>query len=466
MSSSSTLTVYSPYHGDTIDTIPLMDSSQVEDAISSADALFQDRSRWLPKYQRIEILEKTQSIMRESYDELIKIAIEEGGKPYMDTKAEVERAINGIQLAIEQIGQIKGEEIPMGLNRASTNRLAFSMREPIGIVYSISAFNHPLNLIIHQTIPAIAVGAPVLIKPASTTPLSCLNFVKILREAGLPKEWCQPIVCDRQIAEKIVSDPRVNFLSFIGSHTLGWSLRSKLAPGTRCALEHGGAAPVIVEPDASIFNALPLLAKGGFYHAGQVCVSVQRVFVHEDIVDSFTQQLTAIAENMVVGDPMDQQTEVGPLIHPDEVDRVDQWVKETEGLGGTVICGGKKLPNNCYAPTVILNPPKEAKVSSEEIFGPVICIYPYNNRERAFEMANSLPFAFQAAVFTQNLDIALECVNRLNATAVMINDHSAFRVDWMPFGGRLASGLGMGGIPYSMTEMTQEKLMVIKSPLL
>jgi len=206
--------------------------------------------------------------------------------------------------------------------------------------------------------------------------------------------------------------------------------------------------------------------KGGFYHAGQVCVSVQRVFVHESIAKDVANKLAASAKKLVVGDPLDEKTEVGPLILPREVDRVEQWVKEAIESGAELLCGGKKISDTCFEPTVLFNPSADAKVSTLEIFGPVVCVYAYSDREKAISIANSLDVHFQASIFTKNLDVALACVQKLNATAVMVNDHTAFRVDWMPFGGRDVSGIGMGGIPYTMHEMTREKLMVIKSDLL
>ncbi len=465
-SSAASIQVNSPFDGALIKEITLHGAAEVEQALQVADGLFQDRSQWLPAFERIAILEKTAEIMNSQIEELTRMAAREGGKPYVDSRVEVLRAINGVKLAIEHIARIKGEQIPMGQTPSSVNRLAFTVREPIGVVSSISAFNHPLNLIIHQVVPAIAVGSPVIIKPALTTPLSCLRFMEILTEAGLPDGWCQCLVCSNENAEKLVTDERINFLSFIGSASVGWLLRSKLSPGTRCALEHGGAAPVIVEPDADFEPMVDSLLKGGFYHAGQVCVSVQRVFVHESICKQLAEELSAKAGKLVVGDPLDEGTEVGPLILPREVDRVETWVNEARQQGATVLCGGHRISDTCYAPTVLLNPPEDARVSRLEIFGPVVCVYPYQDRLDAIKRANALPYAFQASVFTRDLDTALDTMNRLNATAVMVNDHTAFRVDWMPFGGRDSSGIGMGGIQYSMHEMTREKLMVFKSTVL
>lgn len=460
------LKVLSPYDQSLIKEISLVGKAEVENALATAYGLFQDQSKWIPAHRRIEILERTVEIMKTRVEELTKIAAQEGGKPYTDSKVEVLRAINGVKLAAEHIGQLKGEQIPMGLTPSSENRIAFTTREPIGVVSSISAFNHPLNLIVHQTVTAIAAGCPVIVKPALTTPLSCLALVNILMEAGLPEGWCQAIICENEAAEQLVIDERVNYFSFIGSAKVGWYLRSKLSAGTRCALEHGGAAPVIVEEDAAIDEMLPSLLKGGFYHAGQVCVSVQRVFVHTSICDDVANQLAKMASNLVVGDQMDEKTEVGPLILPREVDRVEKWVNEAIEKGAKLLCGGKRISATCYEPTVLFNPPLDAKVSTQEIFGPVVCVYAYSDREEAIKIANSLDVHFQASVFTKNLDVALDTVKKLNATAVMVNDHTAFRVDWMPFGGRDTSGIGMGGIQYSMHEMTREKLMVIKSNVL
>lgn len=457
------LKVQSPYDQTLIKEIPLVGKEAVENALTVAYDLFTDPSKWIPAHERIAVLERTISIMDNRVEELTKQAALEGGKPYRDSKVEVLRAINGVKIAAEQISKISGEQIPMGITKSSENRLAFTTREPIGVVASISAFNHPLNLIIHQTVTAFAAGCPVIIKPALTTPLSCLAFVDILEEAGIPKGWCQALICENEASELLVVDKRVNYFSFIGSEKVGWYLRSKLSPGTRCSLEHGGAAPVIVEPDADFSSMLPALLQGGFYHAGQVCVSVQRVFVHESICESLANQLTEGAKKLIVGDPLDEKTDVGPLILPREVDRVEIWVNEAIQGGAKLLCGGQRISDTCYAPTVLLNPQLEARVSNLEIFGPVVCIYSYSDRDTAIKIANSLSVHFQAAVFTKDINVALDTVKKLNATAVMVNDHTAFRVDWMPFGGRDSSGIGMGGIPYSIHEMTREKLMVIKS---
>lgn len=460
------LKVLTAYDETLIKELPYDGPKKAEKALATARSLADDRSKWLTGTERIQILERAKQIVEERYDELVKTSAMEGGKPLVDTRAEVTRAISGISVAIEEIGKLTGKEIAMNVNPASLNRMAYTFREPIGVVVAICAFNHPFNLGIHQVVTAVAAGCPVIIKPASTTPLSAINLVKILHDSGLPKEWAQVLITNNQVAEQLVTDSRVDYMTFIGSGRVGWYLKSKLAPGTRCALEHGGSAPVIFEADADIDDALPLLAKGGFYHAGQVCVSVQRLFAHQKVSKKIVSGLARIAKKLKVGDPLDAKTDVGPLILPREVDRVHDWVKEAVRKGGKLICGGKKISRTCYEPTIILDPSQSAKLSREEIFGPVIAVYSYKDRNEAIRLANSLPLSFQASVFTKNLDVALDTVKRLNAAAVMVNDHTAFRVDWMPFRGAKESGIGTGGIPYSIEEMTQEKLMVIKSDVL
>ncbi len=457
------LKVVSPFDGHVITELELQTESKVEAALIQADRLAHNSDEALPAVERIAILERTANIVEAKAEVFAKQAAEEGGKPLVDSRIELERAVQGIREAARSINQMVGREIPMNITTSSRHRMAWTIREPIGPVVAVSAFNHPFNLIVHQVIPAIAVGCPVIVKPALTTPVSCLNLVACLFAAGLPHHWCTVVLCDNELAEKLVTDPRVSLFSFIGSAKVGWSLRSKLSPGTRCILEHGGAAPVIIDSSADIQDALPLLVKGGYYHAGQVCVSVQRVFAHESIANDVATGLSDFAKQMVVGNPEDEATEVGPLILEREVNRVAQWVDEARVSGGVIHIGGSKLSNTCYAPTVILNPPDDAKVSTEEIFGPVINVYSYTDRLEAIEKANHVPFSFQAAVFTKDIDTALNTSKRLNAAAVMINDHTAFRVDWMPFAGRKTSGLGVGGIVPTMLEMTEEKMIVFRS---
>ncbi len=458
------IAVVSPFDGRELEKVATSNIAHVEDALDTAYALFRDRNEWLTVPERIAILARTAEIMQSQVEDLTLLAASEGGKPYNDSRVEVIRAIDGVKLCAEALRNDTGKVIPLGTTIATMGRIGFTEKEPIGVVVAVSAFNHPLNLIVHQVGPAVASGCPVIVKPAGDTPLSCLRFVEILREAGLPEGWAQAIITeDTATAENLVTDRRVAFFSFIGSSKVGWMLRSKLAPGTRCALEHGGVAPVILAEPCDDEKALASIAKGGFYHAGQVCVSVQRVFAPAKTAKRFAKQLAALAKELKVGAPEEPDTEVGPLIRHDEVERVASWVDEAVAAGAKLMCGGKKISESCYAPTVLFNPPADAKVSTLEVFGPVVCVYAYENLDDAVAQANSLPVAFQSAVFCDDISTATSLAKRLDASAVMINDHSAFRDDVMPFAGLRESGLGVGGIPYTFEDMQIDKLLVIKT---
>ncbi len=457
--------VRSPFDDRLLGTVALADEAAAEQALTTAYALFRDRRQWLPVSRRCEILRNAAAIMRDRRDELIRTAASEGGKPWGDSAVEAGRAIEGVELCAEAISQHAGQVIPMREPNSDLSRMAFTQREPIGPVLAISAFNHPLNLIVHQAGAAVAAGCPVIVKPAPGTPLSCFEFAGILRQAGLPPAWCQALLPESlELIGKMAADARLGFLSFIGSAAVGWMLRSRLAPGVRCALEHGGIAPVIADESADVERLIPALLKGGYYHAGQVCVSVQRVFAPRTLCDELAERLAAGANALRVGDPLDAATEVGPLISPKEQERVHQWVMRAADGGAHLACGGRKLDNNCYAPTLLADPPPDADVSRREVFGPVLCLYGYERLDDAIAQANSPEFAFQAAVFAQDIDRAIAIYHQLDASAVMINDHTAFRQDQMPFAGLRRSGLGIGGMEHSINDMQIEKMMVLHGP--
>jgi acyl-CoA reductase-like NAD-dependent aldehyde dehydrogenase len=458
------LQVRAPYDNSLIATVATANTEAVEQALQNAAGLFADRDSWLPVPERIGILERAIELMQDQAEELAIGAAREGGKPLVDSHIEMARCIDSIRICINTLRTDSGGAPPMGLNTASQQHLALMCKEPIGVVVAVSAFNHPLNLIAHQVGPAIATGCPVIVKAAKDTPLSCARLVRIFHQAGLSEAWCQFVIPESHaLAEALVTDDRVAFFSFIGSAKTGWYLRSKLAAGTRCALEHGGVAPVIIAADADLDMALPGLVKGGFYHAGQVCVSVQRIFAHASIARELAERMAASAQGLIVGDPVAEETEVGPLIRDYEVERVKTWVEEAVATGAELLCGGQVLDHQCYAPTVLFNPPADVNVSTAEVFGPVVCIYPFGKMDEAIAAANGLDVAFQASVYSRNIDTALCTASRLAASAVMINEHTAFRVDWMPFAGLKQSGLGVGGIPYTMHDMQISKMIVVRS---
>jgi acyl-CoA reductase-like NAD-dependent aldehyde dehydrogenase len=457
------LYVTNPFDGSPVGEVKLCSESEVEAALAIADKTYQANRKGLPRHERISILKKAAEIMKGKTGELAMLVASEGGKPLIDAKVEVERAIDGVETCAAEIANNAGIEIPMDLTPAGAGKMAFTVKEPIGPVVAVSAFNHPLNLIIHQVAPAVAAGNPVIVKPADDTPLCCKAFIEILHKAGLAPEWAQFVSCDVSVAQKLVTDERVAFFSFIGSAAVGWKLRSLLAPGTRVALEHGGVAPVIVGPSANKDQFVPSLVKGGFYHSGQVCVSVQRVFSFGCSAKKLAESIADDASKLIVGNAIDAETQCGPLIRNREVDRVEEWVAEAADAGAEVICGGKRLSNSCYAPTVLLNPPESCRVSTQEIFGPVIAVYEKQNLNDAISQANSLKFAFQASMFSNDYAEIMEAINGLDASALMVNEHSAFRVDWMPFSGRKRSGLGVGGISHTIEEMSQSKMAVLSS---
>ncbi|HLZ66616.1 MAG TPA: aldehyde dehydrogenase family protein [Aliidongia sp.] len=442
--------------------IPTDDAQTLETKLAAAAAALGDRDGWLEPHQRSNILQRAASLLEARQGQFTRLIAQEGGKPWKDAAVEVVRAIDGLRSAAEELRTFAGREIPMGLTPASEGRWAFTTKEPIGVVAAISAFNHPLNLIIHQVAPAVAVGCPVIVKPAATTPLCCVELVALLHEAGLAEPWCQTLITeDNALAEQLATDPRVAFLSFIGSARVGWHLRSKLAPGARCALEHGGAAPVIVDRSAKLDRVIEPIVKGGYYHAGQVCVSVQRIFVHKDIQAEFVERFSARVGALRTGDPLQPETDVGPLILPRETTRVVSWIDEATAAGARLI-GGGRLSETTLLPAVLVDPPAGANVSRSEIFGPVTCIYGFDNLDSAIDIANSLPFAFQSSVFSTDIGPALRAARRFDASAVLINDHTAFRTDWMPFAGRRQSGYRTGGIPWTMEDMSQEKMVVLR----
>ncbi len=457
--------VRSAYDGSLIKSIHKNSKEEVFAALEKASALYKNRSTWLKPHQRITILNNLIPLVKAEENEFAMLIAKEGGKPLPDAKVEVARAINGIELAVRELMHVmRGEEIPMGYSKSSEEKIAFTTYEPIGVVVALSAFNHPLNLIIHQVIPAVAVGCPVIVKPARNTPLSCIRLVELLYKAGLPQDWCSAVVCDTDVTEALVCDKRVNFLSFIGSPQVGWYLKSKLSHGTRMSLELGGAAPAFIDKDVdNLDDVVNSIVKGGFYHAGQVCVSTKRVYVHNTILKTFNEKLVSATKKLKTGDPSLPDTDVGPMITAKELDRVATWIDEAVKEGAQLLCGGKKISEKLYEPTVLLNPSLKSKVSCLEIFGPAVCVYGYDKLEDAVAQANAIELPFQAAVYSKNIDFITYVYQRVDASAVIVNDSTAFRVDWMPFAGRKATGYGIGGIAYTMKDMVNHKMMVIKS---
>ena len=458
----SNLNIFNPYTDQLISSEVILSKKEALGRLGDAYDLHKKNKNGLSKEFRIQILETFYELLKNNSKEVIELSVSEGGKPIKDTQFELERALEGVKLGIHSVRNINGEMIPMNLNAVSSKKLAFTTKSPIGVVFSISAFNHPINLTIHQIIPAVAAGCPVIYKPALSTPLVSKKIIKLLYEAGLPKEWCTHLICDNDTTAELAKSNLINYISFIGSSKVGWSIKQKMAPGVKIVLEHGGTAPVIVARDADLKKAVPQIANSGFYHAGQVCISAQKIYVHKAIIDSFTSQLNLQAQLKKIGNPLSEKTFIGPIISKSSLNRIDNWVQEAINEGATLICGGNKLQNNCYEPTVLLNPGQNSLVSKEEIFGPIICIYSFNENEEAIQLANNSPYIFQSAAYTNTLNEAFYFANKLSGASVIINSHPAFRVDWMPFGGQGLSGEGLGGIEYSVKDMLKQKLVIIQ----
>lgn len=461
---SGSLDVANPYNHEIIARVETAGKGHLEELLSAALARYKDKRQWLSRIERLEILERLTILIKSKLNELTELATLEGGKPYKDSKIEILRAIDGCKVAVEHLKNSQGKWVPMGFNAASANKVAFTQKEPIGVVVAISAFNHPFNLVIHQVVTAIAAGCPVIVKPAEKTPLSSFALSDLLLKAGLPKGWCQVVVSDsHETTATLIQEPRVAFMSFIGSAKVGWMLKSQLAAGTRCALEHGGVAPALVYHDADLQKAAKDLTKSGFYHAGQVCVSTQKIYVETVVFDKFVALLQEQTRALSTGDPLDPNTDIGPIISQSELKRIESWVDDAVKNGAVLACGGERIGETCYAPTILLNPLETDKVSTREFFAPVLCVYATDNMEQTIEHLNQSNYAFQAAVYTQSIDTAFYVRDNLDASAVMVNEHTAFRVDAMPFAGLKQSGYGVGGIGFSIDDMQVDKLMVIKS---
>ena len=456
--------VLSPHNQQPIAQAQTLNQAGVERAIERAAMLHNDSGKRLSRSKCIRVFESAIDIFRQRSEQLALDASLEGGKPLADSRIEVQRAIEGLRCCIDALRTETGSVTPMNLGPRSQGRTAYTQRSPIGVVLAYSAFNHPVNLIVHQVCSALAAGCPVVVKPSERTPISCHHVVDCLIDAGLPPEWVTIIhTADLETAEAVVSNPLIAFFSFIGSADIGWRLRSQLAPGTRCALEHGGVAPVIVDRDAQVDDIVPRLARGAFYHAGQVCVSVQRIFVHRDLIDEFARRFVHSAQSYRHGLPDDERTQIGPIISSAARQRIHRWVHDS---GGRILCGGQPIEPHSYEATVVLNPKADAQLCTEEVFGPVAVLIAFDQLDSAIDQANALPFTFQSAVCSESIETCLYVADRLAATSVLVNDHTAFRVDWMPFGGHRQSGLGVAGFAHAIREQTVEKQIVFRSRLL
>lgn len=413
----------------------------------------------LPSHARYQILQKIAGALYDRRDEFAQVMMSEAGKPITDAKREVNRAIQTFTIAAEEARRIPGEVIPLDWTPGSDTHLGVLRRFPIGPVLGITPFNFPLNLVAHKVAPALAAGNPILIKPAPQTPLTALLLGEVALEAGVPAGGLNILPCDNAVAERLVVDPRFRLLSFTGSAAVGWRLKS-ICGKKKVVLELGGNAGVIVEPDADLELATQRCAAGGFGYAGQTCISVQRIFVHQSIADLFTTKLLLQVARLKAGDPSDSATVVGPLIDQAAADRVEAWIGEAVSQGARVLLGGKRM-GSVVESTVLGNVTPSMKVCCQEVFGPVVAVTPYRHFQEAVDALNESDFGLQAGVFTQDIDKVFYAFRRLEVGAVLANEIPTFRADHMPYGGVKDSGIGREGVRSAIEDMTEPRLLVM-----
>jgi acyl-CoA reductase-like NAD-dependent aldehyde dehydrogenase len=449
--------VRSPYSHEAVARVPRAGGAEARRAVDAAEAALAEP---LPAHKRAEILVRVAGYLGRRHEEVAQTIVAEAGKPLKAARTEVTRAMTTYTMAAVEARKLAGDVVPMDASQAGVGKLAITLRKPVGVVGAITPFNFPLNLTAHKIAPALAAGCPVVLKPASQTPLSALLLAELEHEAGLPPGWLN-VVAGRsaEIGDVLVDDPRVKLITFTGSGDTGWKLRER-APRKRVNLELGNSTPVIVAPDADLDDAAAKLAPGAFLFAGQSCISVQRVYVERPVYDAFVSRFVARAEALVVGDPADESTDVGPLIDEDSRDRVLAWIEEARASGADVLTGGA-LRGELLPPTVIGNVSDDAKVSCEEVFGPVCVVAPYDSLEEAIARANATRFGLQAGIFTAQVKAALRAADALEFGGVTINEAPTFRADQMPYGGVKDSGNTREGPAYAVREMTEERLVVI-----
>ncbi|MBN2492711.1 MAG: aldehyde dehydrogenase family protein [Planctomycetes bacterium] len=456
-------TVVSPFDREPLFEVEHAAEDALDHALETARRVQDTLWRETPAWQRAAWLDAAADRVRADGEALARLIAAEGGKPLKDARVEASRAAVTLEECARAALRLEGHAVGMERAPGTENRLAFTLREPIGVVLAISAFNHPLNLCCHQAGAALAAGNTCILKPASSTPRSAIRLGAILRECGLPEGVLQIVPTPGRRAAHLVASPAVDFITFIGSAEVGWAIRRQAADGTRLAAEHGGNAASIVLADADLDHAVPLIVRGAFYHAGQVCVSTQRLYVEHTIEPELTARLVAAAAALRCGDPRDAATDVGPLIEPAEVRRVHAWVDEARAAGAEVLAGGAPLSETVYGTTVLRGAPEEAKVIAEEVFGPVVTVQPVASLAEAIAKVNRSTNPFQSSIFTRDVDRAFQAAREVASSAFLINDFTAFRVDWMPFGGRKHAGLGLGGVDHGVLDMTEEKLIVINA---
>ena len=457
------LDVRSPFDGRVVGQTTVGQDADFEVAAAAAEAAAPAMRRW-PAHARIQTLRAVADALRDDRESLALTLADEAGKPMRDARTEVDRAAFVFDTTAGEIARLGGDVIPLDLMPHGEGRLALTRRVPLGPVAAITPFNFPLLLVAHKLAPALGAGNPVVLKPATRTPLSALRLARLLHDHGVPPGALSVLPLDRGAADRLVTDERFKLLTFTGSAEVGWAMKAR-AGHKRVVLELGGNAGVIVDRSADLDFAVRRVVAGGFTFAGQSCISVQRIYVHDEVADVFAERLTAAVAALTVGDPRDAANDVGPMISHGDVARIDTWVRDAVTDGARVLVGGHTLSASLYAPTVIENVPAYAQLCREEAFAPIVGLYRFTHIEDAIERINASRYGLQAGVFTADLAATLMAFDRLDVGGVIINDVPTYRVDSMPYGGVKDSGTGREGPRYALEEMTELKLLVINQEL-
>ncbi len=451
-----TIPVTDPFDGSLVDTVPEADEDDVKIALSSAVKGFEEISV-LPVHKRASILYKTVELLEEKKQELATLIARESSKTINEAEGEVGRCINTLRVSAEESKRILGETIPFDSFPGGEQKHGYYYRFPIGIILAITPFNDPLNLVAHKLGPALAAGNAVILKPATVTPLSALKLAELLVNAGLPPKALQVLTGRGHVLGKsLITDDRVRMVSFTGGVEAGEKI-AKMTGIKKIGMELGSNSPVIVWKDANLKNAVSSCVSGAFWAAGQNCIGVQRVYVHEEIYDEFKNDFIKKTKTYKIGNKLEKDCDMGPLITEKEAKRVEKWIKDAENKGSSILCGGKRK-GTIVEPTVLEKVPDEALMHKEEVFGPVVNLYEIDDFDDAIKKANSLNYGLHAAVFTKDVNLAFKAIKNLDCGSVIINDSTDYRLDSMPFGGVKHSGIGREGIKFSLMEMTEPKV--------
>ena len=456
VSTKEEIKVCDPFDGSVIDTVPRASAEDVKRAIDCAEKGY-ETSRKLPVHRRIEILQRVAAILRDRQEEFAKIIAREGSKTIREARKEASRCVDTITISAEEARRVVGETIPFDSRTGSENRFGYYYRFPIGVIAAITPFNDPLNLVAHKIGPAIAGGNSVVLKPATVTPLSALKLAEVFVEAELPANILNVVTGHgHEIGDALVTDPRVRMISFTGGGEAGLAITRK-AGLKKIGMELGSNSPVIVLADCDFLPAVENCVSGAFWAAGQNCIGVQRIYVEQTLFDRFAEKFAELTKNYRIGNKMDEKTDMGPMIEEKEAIRVERWIREAVEGGAKVLAGGKRQ-GALVEPTVLVNTPRGAKLDCQEVFGPVVSLYPVKDLDEGIRRSNEMSFGLHAAIFTRDLGKAFRAIHELECGGVMVNDSTDYRIDMMPFGGIKMSGLGREGIKFALLEMTEPKV--------